>query len=125
MKRVFTSATFAALLASCSPVEQKTDYALQWDSQIARLIVRDETGRQLAAFEEKYLALPGFVFSRGQIRLHPGKQRVGYICPRSPGDVEVLDVAPSLVYNFEAGKQYELVCIGGAPRIRQLDNAGL
>lgn len=122
MKKTLTVAAVTVSLVSCAPVEQKSNYDLQWNKATARLFIADETGRRIPAFEGKYVAVEGFVLSKGQIRMHPGKQRIGYICPLQPGDPEILDVAPSVVYDFKAGQQYELACRKGAPSIRQLDD---
>jgi len=111
------------ITAGCASVEEQTDYDLQWNSRTARLTVLDELGKPIPIAAEKYLALPGLVLSRGEIRLHPGKQRIGYICPPKPGGIEILDVAPSVVYEFKAGQQYEMACIDGFPQIRPMEGA--
>jgi len=110
--------------AACTGIDAKTNYDLQWDTKTARLTVLDELGKPIPIAAGKYLALPGLVLSRGEIRLHPGKQRIGYICPPKPGGITVLDVAPSLVYEFKAGQQYEMACVDGFPQIRPVERAG-
>lgn len=122
MKKILAGTFIAALLTSCAPAVRKTNYDLQWDKSTARLVVTDETGKQIPAFDGKYVAVPGFVFSRGEIRMHPGKRRIGHICPVPPGDIYVLDIAPSVDYDFKAGKLYELSCKRGQPAIRELNN---
>jgi hypothetical protein len=124
MKRFLTLAALSFCMVSCAPAVQRIDHELHSNKYSVRLLIVDENGKLIPAFDGRYVALPGFVFSRGQIRMHPGRQRIGFICPLRPGDVEVLDVAPSVDYDFEAGQRYELKCGAGAPTIQRLDSAG-
>jgi hypothetical protein len=123
MKNFLALLALSSCLVSCAPTAQRIDYELRSNKYSVRLVVVNENGRPIPAFDGRYVALPGFVFSGGQIRMHPGRQRIGFICPLRHGDVEVLDVAPSVDYDFEAGQRYELKCDAGAPSIRRLGSA--
>jgi hypothetical protein len=109
--------------AGCSGIDVKSDYDLQWNEKTARLVVLDDMDQPVPIAAGKYLALPGLVLSDGKIRLHPGKQRIGYMCPPKPGDITLLDVAPSVTYEFKAGQQYEMACVDGFPKIRPMERA--
>jgi hypothetical protein len=112
---------FTLLLVSCTTIEDKSDYGLRWDKDSVRLVIVDENGKPIPAFAGKYIGVQGYIFSQGQIRMHPGKKRIGFICPRVPDAPEILDVAPSIEYEFKAGNKYEIACRNGWPAVRQLN----
>lgn len=109
-----------AAVSGCAPVEERSDHALQWDKFSARLTILDDRGIPVRPFDGKTVAVPGYLFSGDEIRLHPGKHHIGRYCPQRPGGIVVLDMTPSTSFDFKAGHAYQLKCIGGSPAIRQV-----
>ena len=107
------------LLCSCSTYKLgQGDHWLQWEANGATLYVYGSDG-QLAAYGEELLNLPGYYFADGGVRFHPGKRSIGFYCKPLEGQLELMDSLPHVVYNFEAGKSYELRCKDGYPVVTQ------
>ena len=119
MLRLATLLLLLTFLPACSTNRLgQGDHWLQWEENGATLYVYGKDG-QLAAYGQELLNLPGYFFSDGGVRFHPGKRRVGYGCGPLPGGVMLMDSLPSLEYDFKAGESYELHCKDGLPVITQ------
>ena len=106
-----------ALLSSCAATQEVGDIPLDWESRSARLMVFEPNGDRSVPFGGEYFSVPGYVFTEGSIALHPGKTRIHYGCPLSATSIHVTHYVPSIEFTFEAGKAYELRCIGEDPVI--------
>jgi hypothetical protein len=108
------------VLSACATAVTESDYSLQWKKDSVRLVVVDDEGKPVSAFGGKNIGVPGYLMTGDEIAFHPGVKRIRHICPRSPGSIEVLDIAPSVSFEFKAGHKYELSCRAGQPHIREL-----
>jgi hypothetical protein len=108
------------LISGCTTTIEESDYSLQWANNSARLVIIDDDGKPVSAFGGKYVGVPGYLFVNNELAFHPGKKQISHICPRPPGAIVVLDVAPSVSFDFRAGHRYELSCKSGWPSIREI-----
>jgi len=118
--RTATALALPFLISSCATTVTESDNSLQWKKDSVRLVVLDDDGKPVSVFGGKYVGVPGYLFTGTEIAFHPGVRRINHVCPRLPGSIEVLDVAPSVSFDFKAGHSYELFCRAGWPRIREL-----
>jgi len=115
---IFLALSF--VVSACASPVAESDYSLQWTKESVRLVVVDDDGKPVSAFGGKYVGVPGYLFAGDAIAFHPGVKRISHICPRPPGSIEILDMAPSTSFDFKAGHKYELSCRSGWPHIREL-----
>lgn len=86
-----------------------------------RLVVVDDEGKPISPFGGTYIGVPNYLFTNNEFAFHPGVKIITRICPRPLGGLELLDVAPSVSFNFKAGHKYELSCKEGWPYIREIE----
>ena len=116
MINLFVTSVLASGLAACASAPQQ--YNLDFKTLSARLYVVDSSGAPIRPFNGELLEVHGVEFTSDAISLPPGKQRIGYLCPTPPGSLEMTDYMPSVQFDFEIGKSYELRCENGAPVVR-------
>ena len=109
------------LMVACTTTDAESDYSLQWKKSSVRLVVLDNDGKVLPAFDGKFIGGPGYLFTQNEFSFHPGVRRLSRVCPLPPGAIEVLDVAPSVSFDFKAGHRYEFSCKRGSPSIREIE----
>ena len=116
MIKLSATTVLACGFVGCASVSQQ--YNLDFKTLSARLYVIDSSGAPIRPFNGELLEVHGVEFTSDAISLPPGKQRIGYLCPTPPGGLEMTDYMPSVQFDFEIGKSYELRCENGAPVVR-------
>ncbi|WP_147300725.1 hypothetical protein [Lysobacter silvisoli] len=119
MIKILVVSTTVVLLGGCASGRGMSDFPLQYASSSSTLVLADDLP-QLPG-NGSYLAISGYVFVAGMMSFHPGKQRISYSCPGDWGWRQVIHYVPSVEYEFQKGKLYELYCENGYPKIRLRD----
>lgn len=109
------------LMVACTTTVTESDYSLQLKKDSVRLIVLGNDGKVLPAFDGKFIGVTGYLFTQNELSFHPGVRRLSRVCPLPPGAIEVLDVAPSVSFDFKAGHRYEFSCKEGSPSVREIE----
>jgi len=104
-----------ALVSGCSTMIWPASSTPSRNS--ASLSIRDAVGNAFGAFDGLWY-VDTFRFETAQSRIYiaPGHRAIGYQCP----GWNSVDEYPSLMYTFEAGKSYEMVCEAKGPVIHLL-----
>lgn len=99
------------LIAGCAST---SSYNIDFEETSARLYVEGADGNTIPPFAGQIVDIDGTGFGREAVRLVPGKHFIRHGCPTLPsGILAASDWAPSIEYDFEAGKKYVLRCIDG------------
>jgi hypothetical protein len=120
LPRRVACALLAAAAIGCSHTRDLGDLSLQRTDASARLHIIGEDGNALSAFESGYLSVPGLVIANDTLSLHPGRHRIGYVCPQPPDAVILNDAVPNLEFDFRKGRRYALRCVAGHPVIEEM-----
>jgi len=120
MTKSFAISIALVLLSGCATDRRLGDLPLQYASSSSTLVLADDLP-QLPG-NGSYLAIPGYVFVAGEMSFHPGKRRISYSCPGDWEWQQLTHYVPSVEYDFQKGKQYELYCESGYPKIRVLQD---
>lgn len=108
------------LIAGCATRgDDLGDIPLMWDGRHAKLHVFSPDGREVPPFEDLYIQLTGYSFSSAGIGVLPGEHHVRYHCPEPESEIAVNDYIPTIIFRFEAGKEYDLRCVNGSPKITE------
>jgi hypothetical protein len=100
------------LLASCASAPP---YNIDFEATSARLYVEAADGTFVKPFAGQVLDVDDIGLGREAIRLLPGRHVIRMGCPTQPeGILSAADWAPTVEYNFEAGKKYVVRCKDGA-----------
>ena len=119
MKKIFAILGLALSLSGCASTEDLGDFPLMWDEMHAILHVHSPEGKEIQPFEGQLIQFSGYSFSEAGVGILPGKKSVRYACPTSPNYVDVTDYIPTISFNFQAGRQYDLRCVNGAPVVTE------
>ena len=90
-----------------------------WKDRHALLHVFSPEGREIAPFDGQYIQLTGYSFSPAGIGILPRERHVRYLCPLPEGALEVHGYIPTVVFRFEAGREYDLRCVDGHPEVTE------
>lgn len=99
------------LLASCASA---THHNIDFESTSASLYVEAPDGSIVKPLAGAIVDVDGIGLGRDAIRLLPGWHAIRHSCPALPeGILAAADWAPTIAYDFQAGRKYVLRCKDG------------